>query len=480
MYKNFLIAFFILFSTFLLLPIIVFSQTRATISGISKVITPKLVEKGIQTMGTPVEKYGLGIYWDAGCTQTIEHIDWETLFPGSKVSRIVFIRQESSVGGTIHMITRNWNPPELANHMTLTWNYSEQILYPQQAIPINLTLSVDYDIRDVTDFRFEVVISDPPVTMTCLTPNTECNGVLPYHSWCDGKIQKRCNSDCEFSQKCEYDCGAEYACDEQHIPASDTIRGCMDYNMVSYYGGTCDLAGQTYFQDKCDDSCIAFDKDNICKSPGSLCWWWRYPVDGCNADSGCNNRVADSTWYDDNLKKICSSNCKYTEHLDTRLGNPIIIPAVPFQNTNFTLYCPTSEECDCVNATAIKGDSSSNCPWIGWDTTSGYKAIFNCSGMVIGNYTAECYSVAGTGSNCIPSQTEGKYRVILCPDFTGEGGIPDGRVNLRDINVLIAHFNAKPYSPKWDPNMDLNNDDVINMKDIQMTILDFNKKCERK
>ena len=51
----------------------------------------------------------------------------------------------------------------------------------------------------------------------------------------------------------------------------------------------------------------------------------------------------------------------------------------------------------------------------------------------------------------------------------------DGQANMRDINYLIGKFNNKPGDPKWFPNGDVNDDSVINMRDIQIAILNFNK-----
>jgi len=54
-------------------------------------------------------------------------------------------------------------------------------------------------------------------------------------------------------------------------------------------------------------------------------------------------------------------------------------------------------------------------------------------------------------------------------------GVYDGIVNMRDIQYMILLFNAKPSSPKWNPNADVNNDLVVNMRDINIAIMNFNK-----
>jgi hypothetical protein len=46
---------------------------------------------------------------------------------------------------------------------------------------------------------------------------------------------------------------------------------------------------------------------------------------------------------------------------------------------------------------------------------------------------------------------------------------------MRDVNYLIQLFNTNPSSPNWKPNADVNNDGTVNMRDIQIAILNFNK-----
>lgn len=61
-------------------------------------------------------------------------------------------------------------------------------------------------------------------------------------------------------------------------------------------------------------------------------------------------------------------------------------------------------------------------------------------------------------------------------DVSGEQlGVPDGKVDMRDIQYLIMLFMTKPSSSNWNPNADVNNDAVINMRDINIALLNFNK-----
>lgn len=67
-------------------------------------------------------------------------------------------------------------------------------------------------------------------------------------------------------------------------------------------------------------------------------------------------------------------------------------------------------------------------------------------------------------------------RIGVPGDVSGVGwGVPDGVVNMRDIQYLILCFNTKPPSPNWKPNADVNSDNVVNMRDITIQILHFNQ-----
>jgi hypothetical protein len=52
-------------------------------------------------------------------------------------------------------------------------------------------------------------------------------------------------------------------------------------------------------------------------------------------------------------------------------------------------------------------------------------------------------------------------------------GTPDGAVDMKDIAYLTSLFNTKPTSPNWNQNADINNDSMVNMRDIGIAIQNF-------
>lgn len=60
---------------------------------------------------------------------------------------------------------------------------------------------------------------------------------------------------------------------------------------------------------------------------------------------------------------------------------------------------------------------------------------------------------------------------VLLGDVTGPiPNVPDGRVNVMDLAAILAKFGTTPASPNWNPNMDLNKDGAVNMRDIAILL----------
>jgi hypothetical protein len=56
-------------------------------------------------------------------------------------------------------------------------------------------------------------------------------------------------------------------------------------------------------------------------------------------------------------------------------------------------------------------------------------------------------------------------------DITGLEGLPDGRVDMRDVGLAARHFGMA--APPANPNWDLNEDMKIDMRDISIVARHF-------
>jgi hypothetical protein len=105
---------------------------------------------------------------------------------------------------------------------------------------------------------------------------------------------------------------------------------------------------------------------------------------------------------------------------------------------------------------------------------------WNTAGFAKGNYIINAYAwpVQGEIDTEDNNRTGGTVLVNVAGDISGPGppqGVPDGIVNIRDINYLVQLFMTRP--PNWrDPNADINGDLVVNIRDIYIVVQNFNKR----
>jgi hypothetical protein len=92
----------------------------------------------------------------------------------------------------------------------------------------------------------------------------------------------------------------------------------------------------------------------------------------------------------------------------------------------------------------------------------------NPYGGILGNYTA--YATSFYYPYLLTAQTT--FPVILKGDITGPYGVPDGKVDIKDVAKVSKAFGQSPPS---DPKCDLNKDGKVDIKDVAIVSLDFGK-----
>jgi len=99
------------------------------------------------------------------------------------------------------------------------------------------------------------------------------------------------------------------------------------------------------------------------------------------------------------------------------------------------------------------------------------------SGYSKGNYTVSATATA------VPGETDTRdnnctwiVHVGVPGDVSGSTqGVYDKKCDMKDIAYLVMLFNTKPTSPNWNPNADVDNNAVVNMKDIAIAVAYFNQ-----
>jgi hypothetical protein len=118
------------------------------------------VNKTLSSQGSVIVSPNLGIYSDSTCQTPLTTIDWGALSPGESVTKTVYIKNTGSgVSLNLSMSPSNWNPANVNNYMTLTWNPTNSTLAPSASTAATLTLTVSSDIIDITNFNVQVTIA---------------------------------------------------------------------------------------------------------------------------------------------------------------------------------------------------------------------------------------------------------------------------------------------------------------------------------
>ncbi len=123
-------------------------------------------------------------------------------------------------------------------------------------------------------------------------------------------------------------------------------------------------------------------------------------------------------------------------------------------------------------------DATSEIDWQGGIAAPIYL-FWNTSGVAYGNYTLKasippCVNETDVfDNNCTCNSP---VHVGVPGDVSSSTpGVYDGVTNMKDIAYLVSLFNTRPSSSNWNPNADVNNDCVCNMRDIAIAVHYFNQ-----
>jgi hypothetical protein len=106
-----------------------------------------------------VQGIGVGIYWDQNCTNKTNSLKWGLTDAGSNYNLTVYVRNECNWAVSLGLGTSNWAPSASASYISLSWNYTGQVLKTAEVIPLELKLTVSPAIIDISDFSFTAIIS---------------------------------------------------------------------------------------------------------------------------------------------------------------------------------------------------------------------------------------------------------------------------------------------------------------------------------
>jgi len=100
----------------------------------------------------------VGAYWDKMCNATVYSIDWGLLEPGQAVHKTLYVKNEGNCTVTLCLEAENWSPPNAYNYLTLSWDYTDELVDPQEILQVTLTLQASPDLQEITNFNFDIAI----------------------------------------------------------------------------------------------------------------------------------------------------------------------------------------------------------------------------------------------------------------------------------------------------------------------------------
>ncbi len=120
----------------------------------------------------------------------------------------------------------------------------------------------------------------------------------------------------------------------------------------------------------------------------------------------------------------------------------------------FPVILPNGED----HVTVILAAQDSTITAFTWNTTTTPK----------GDYTLSAYATPVPDETDVANNnfTDGHVIVAMIGDIYGPNGLPDGKVDIRDVAAVAKHFGVDYPDPEYNPNFDVVYDLKIDIKDI--------------
>jgi hypothetical protein len=96
-----------------------------------------------------ITSIGLEVYKDVNCTQPLSRIEWGSLEPNETASYVCYVKSVSNVNLTLTLTTENWNPVNSSKYLTLSWNYDNSTLQPNEVLEVTFDLHVDSEVSGI-------------------------------------------------------------------------------------------------------------------------------------------------------------------------------------------------------------------------------------------------------------------------------------------------------------------------------------------
>jgi len=126
----------------------------------------------LPSLGT-IKTIDVETYWDPNGENRRENLTWNEIkieklewdeIKTETVNTTVYVKSVSNFRVTLNIFLTDWNPVEISDYLTISWDYNGTILNPGEIIPVTMTLSasssdafINYIVQNEIK-RFDVVI----------------------------------------------------------------------------------------------------------------------------------------------------------------------------------------------------------------------------------------------------------------------------------------------------------------------------------
>jgi len=106
------------------------------------------------------ELYLIGVeaYWNQNCTDIVRWVDWGIVEIGGNSTSSFYVKNLCTNNATLSVNASNWDPTNASLYLTLSWNYSGNVLQPEQLVPVTLACSVNINVTGFEFFSFDITI----------------------------------------------------------------------------------------------------------------------------------------------------------------------------------------------------------------------------------------------------------------------------------------------------------------------------------
>ena len=113
---------------------------------------------GSPKLSPPEPKVELDIFTDFQCSIKMTTINWGVLEAGETSHIPIFVKNIGETKITLGLFTENWSSQQASENMHLSWDYDGIIIQPNQIVNGRLTLQIDQNCPELSQYGFDIII----------------------------------------------------------------------------------------------------------------------------------------------------------------------------------------------------------------------------------------------------------------------------------------------------------------------------------